>query len=174
MLACSADAPGVPRHKRRSQCRTACTRYRAGLPCRESSVAGEGTSACRDTGFSSRQTTGLATSYGFPYTARTSSIHSRYLRSSSTTHHILSPLRLQVVALEQDPDCLSPHVRHQLTFHRLLRGQAHLSSGQLQESEGPQDHADGLETAAPELVKLLPVPPREMDMQSMLSSHVQA
>jgi hypothetical protein len=39
-------------------------------------------------------------------------------------HHIFFPPRLQLVALQQDPDCLSAHLGNQLPFDRLLGDQA--------------------------------------------------
>lgn len=72
-------------------------------------LAGTGyrTSSCRLTGFSSRQTTGSEASKGFSYVARTSSILETYSSSSSGRHHIFSPPRLQIVALEQDANRLT-------------------------------------------------------------------
>jgi hypothetical protein len=39
-------------------------------------------------------------------------------------HHIFFPPRLQLVALQQNPDCLSAHLGNQLPFDRLLGDQA--------------------------------------------------
>src|SRR5258707_129436 len=47
-----------------------------------------------------------------------------YSLSNSATHHIFFPPRLQLVALQQDPDCLSSHVRDQFAFDRLFDDQA--------------------------------------------------
>src|SRR5580693_8938059 len=52
--------------------------------------------------------------------ASTSSIFSMYALSSSATHHIFFPPRLQLVALQQNPDCLSAHLRDQFPFDRFL------------------------------------------------------
>src|SRR6266516_6348812 len=48
-----------------------------------------------------------------------------YSESSSATHHIFFPPRLEVVVEQQDPDGFPPNVRHQLTFYRLLGHQTH-------------------------------------------------
>src|ERR1035437_4600074 len=66
-------------------------------------------SACRTTGFSSIQTTGSVSESGFSYRASTSSMRPRYSWSSSATHHIFFPPRLQVMTLEQDADRLPAH-----------------------------------------------------------------
>ena len=47
-----------------------------------------------------------------------------YSLFNSATHHIFFPPRLQLVALQQDPDCLSSHSADQLAFDRLLDDQA--------------------------------------------------
>ena len=47
-----------------------------------------------------------------------------YAWSNSAMHHIFFPPRLQLVALQQDPDCLSAHLGNQLPFDRLLGDQA--------------------------------------------------
>src|SRR5258708_443933 len=39
-----------------------------------------------------------------------------YCSSSSATHHIFFPPRLQVVALQQNPDCLPPRFGDQFAF----------------------------------------------------------
>src|ERR1039457_2739715 len=54
-----------------------------------------------------------------------SSIFSMYSGVNSATHHIFFPPRLQLVALQQNPDCFSPHLGHQLTFDGLFYYQAH-------------------------------------------------
>jgi hypothetical protein len=48
-----------------------------------------------------------------------------YFRSSSATHHIFFPPRLQVVAFEQHPDCFSARAGNQLALDGLLGYQAH-------------------------------------------------
>src|SRR5688572_12617653 len=48
-----------------------------------------------------------------------------YSWSSSATHHIFFPPRLEVVAFEQDPDCLSAHAGNQFALDRFLGDQAH-------------------------------------------------
>src|SRR5450759_2463104 len=44
-------------------------------------------------------------------------------------HHIFFPQRLQLVALEQTPDCLSPYLRHQLALAGLFGDQADRPTG---------------------------------------------
>src|SRR5712691_1540539 len=48
-----------------------------------------------------------------------------YSSSSSATHHIFFPPRLQVVAFEQDANCLPAHLRDQLSLDRLFGHQPH-------------------------------------------------
>src|SRR5437870_11689831 len=48
-----------------------------------------------------------------------------YCSSSSATHHIFFPPRLQVVALQQNPDCLPPRFGDQFAFDRFLDDQTH-------------------------------------------------
>src|SRR5207244_11627157 len=48
-----------------------------------------------------------------------------YCSSSSATYHIFSPPRLQVVALQQNPDCLPPRFGDQFAFDRFLDDQTH-------------------------------------------------
>src|SRR5437773_1041114 len=48
-----------------------------------------------------------------------------YCSSSSATHHIFFPPRLQVVALQQNPDSLPPRFGDQSAFDRCLDDQAH-------------------------------------------------
>jgi hypothetical protein len=43
-----------------------------------------------------------------------------YSLSNSATHHIFFPPRLQFVALQQDPDCLSSHIGDQFALDGLL------------------------------------------------------
>src|SRR6266404_415713 len=47
-----------------------------------------------------------------------------YSLFNSATHDIFFPPRLQFVALQQDPDGLSSHIRDQFAFDRLLDDQA--------------------------------------------------
>src|ERR1039458_4161527 len=82
-------------------------------------------SACRTTGFSSIQTTGSVSESGFSYRASTSSMRPRYSSSSSATHHIFFPPRLQVMTLEQDADRFPAHPRRQLPLHCFLGNEAH-------------------------------------------------
>src|SRR5450759_2983304 len=77
-------------------------------------------SACRTTGVSSIQTTGSDSESGFSYRASTSSMRPRYSSSSSATHHIFFPPRLQVVTLEQDADRFPAHPPCQLPLHCFL------------------------------------------------------
>ena len=81
---------------------------------------GDRSSACSDTGFSSKQTTGSEASWGFSYTASTSSILRMYCRSNCATHHIFFPPRLQVVVFQQYSNCLPTHPRNELTSDSLL------------------------------------------------------
>ena len=48
-----------------------------------------------------------------------------YSAFSSATHHIFFPPRLQVVAFEQDPDCLPTDAGNQFALDGLLDHQAH-------------------------------------------------
>src|SRR5207249_11722761 len=57
---------------------------------------------------------------GFSYTAKMSSIRRMYSSSSSATHHIFFPPRLQVVAFQQDPNRFSPHPRNQFALHHFF------------------------------------------------------
>src|SRR6266581_2461580 len=77
------------------------------------------------TGFSPTQTTGSRSLRGFSYTAKMSSIRRMYSSSSSATHHIFFPPRLQVVAFQQNPNRLPSHARHQFAFHHFFGQQAH-------------------------------------------------
>ena len=90
-------------------------------------AAGRGgrTCLCNETGFSSRQTTGSAGSYGFSYSARTSSMRSMYCSSSSARHNIFPPPRLEVVALKKQPHGLSSGSRHELALDRFGGNQPH-------------------------------------------------
>src|SRR5450759_507121 len=54
-----------------------------------------------------------------------SSIFSMYSGVSSATHHIFFPPRLQLVAVQQNPDCLSAHLGHQFALDGLLYNQTH-------------------------------------------------
>src|SRR6266581_3688027 len=54
-----------------------------------------------------------------------SSIFSMYSAVSSATHHIFFPPRFQLVALQQNPDCLSAHLGHQLALDGFFDNQAH-------------------------------------------------
>src|SRR4051794_17502117 len=90
---------------------------------------GARTSACRVTGFSSKQTTGSAGSYGFSYVSSTSSILRMYSSSSSATHHIFFPPRLEVVVQEENADGFSSHAGRQFAFHGFLGDQPHGPSG---------------------------------------------
>ena len=49
--------------------------------------------------------------------------------SNSAMHHIFFPPRLQLVALQQNPDCLSAHLGHQLAFDGLFGDQADRPAG---------------------------------------------
>src|SRR5450759_2947121 len=53
---------------------------------------------------------------------------SMYSGVSSATHHIFFPPRLQLVAVQQNADCLSAHLGYQFTFDGLLYNQAHRPS----------------------------------------------
>src|ERR1700684_3413916 len=53
-----------------------------------------------------------------------SSIFAMYSGVSSATHHIFFPPRLQLVALQQNPDCFSAHLGHQFTFDGFFYNQA--------------------------------------------------
>src|SRR5215813_7985013 len=86
-------------------------------------------SACKVTGFSSKQTTGSAGSYCFSYVSSTSSILEMYSSLSSATHHIFFPPRLEVVVEEQDPNGFSSHPGDQPAFDRFLRHQPHRPAG---------------------------------------------
>src|ERR1019366_2740831 len=77
-------------------------------------------SACRTTGFSSIQTTVSVSESGFSYRANTSSMRPRYSASSSATHHIFFPPRLQVMTLEQDANRFPAHPPCQLPLHCFL------------------------------------------------------
>ena len=48
-----------------------------------------------------------------------------YSSSNFPTHHIFFPLRLQVVAFQQDPDGFSAYPWYQLAFDHLFGQQAH-------------------------------------------------
>src|ERR1035441_2748654 len=61
--------------------------------------------------------------------ASTSSIFWRYAWSNSAMHHIFFPPRLQLVALQQNPDCLSAHVGYQLALDGLFGDQADRPTG---------------------------------------------
>ena len=61
--------------------------------------------------------------------ASTSSIFWMYAWSNSAMHHIFFPPRLQLVALEQNPDCLSAYLRHQLALDGLFGDQAERPTG---------------------------------------------
>src|SRR6266496_1028222 len=54
-----------------------------------------------------------------------SSMRRMYSSSSSATHHIFFPPRLQVVAFQQNPNRLPSHARHQFAFHHFFGQQAH-------------------------------------------------
>src|ERR1035437_7602000 len=56
--------------------------------------------------------------------ANTSSIFWMYAWSNSAMHHIFFPPRLQLVALQQNPDCLSAHLGYQLALDGLFGDQA--------------------------------------------------
>src|SRR6266581_4922842 len=77
------------------------------------------------TGFSSTQTTGSRSLRGFSYTAKMSSIRRMYSSSSSATHHIFFPPRLQVVAFQQNPNRFPSHSRNQFAFYHFFGQQAH-------------------------------------------------
>ena len=61
--------------------------------------------------------------------ASTSSIFWMYAWSNSAMHHIFFPPRLQLVALQQNPDCLSAHFGHQLALDGLFGDQADRPTG---------------------------------------------
>src|SRR3954451_16390669 len=90
---------------------------------------GARTSACRVTGFSSKQTTGSAGSYGFSYVSSTSSILPMYSSSSSATHHIFFPPRLEVVGKKQDAYGFSAHAGNHPPLHGFLGHQTHGPAG---------------------------------------------
>src|ERR1039458_8352866 len=52
-----------------------------------------------------------------------------YAWSNSAMHHIFFPPRLQLVALQQNPDCLSAHVGYQLALDGLFGDQADRPTG---------------------------------------------
>jgi len=52
-----------------------------------------------------------------------------YSGVNSVTHHIFFPPRLQLVALEQNPDCFSAHLGHQFALHGFFHNQAHRPTG---------------------------------------------
>src|SRR5271157_2160052 len=54
-----------------------------------------------------------------------SSMFSMYSGVNSATHHIFFPPRLQLVALQQNPNCLSAHLGHQLALDGFFYNQAH-------------------------------------------------
>src|SRR5829696_7783837 len=87
------------------------------------------TSACSVTGFSSKQTTGCAASYGRSYVSSTSSILSMYSSLRSATHHIFFPPRLEVVVEQQNSDGLSSHLRNQFAFYGFLGNEADRPTG---------------------------------------------
>src|ERR1035441_2562569 len=59
--------------------------------------------------------------------ASTSSIFWMYAWSNSAMHHIFFPPRLQVVALQQNPDCLSAYVGYQLALYFFEKGRHSLA-----------------------------------------------
>src|ERR1700683_376197 len=58
-----------------------------------------------------------------------SSIFSIYSGVNSATHHIFFPPRLQLVALEQNPDCFAAHLGHQLALDGFFHNQTHRPTG---------------------------------------------
>src|SRR5580698_4594353 len=54
-----------------------------------------------------------------------SSIFSMYSGVNSAPHYIFFPPRLQLVALEQNPDCLAAHLRHQFALDGFFHNQAY-------------------------------------------------
>src|SRR6202050_1140395 len=58
-----------------------------------------------------------------------SSIFSMYSGVNSATHHIFFPPRLQLVALEQNPDCFAAHLGHQLELDGFFHNQTHRPTG---------------------------------------------
>src|SRR5215475_931405 len=87
------------------------------------------TSACSVTGFSSKQTTGSAGSYGFSYVSSTSSILPMYSSLSSATHHIFFPPRLELVVEEKNADGFPSYARSQFALNGLLGDQPHGPAG---------------------------------------------
>ena len=71
------------------------------------------------------------TNHRFPLTqwlfiaAKMSSMRWMYSSSSSATHHIFFPPRLEVVALEQDPNRFLSQPRNQFAFHHFFGQQAY-------------------------------------------------
>src|ERR1039457_3072839 len=61
--------------------------------------------------------------------ASTSSIFWMYAWSNSAMHHIYFPPRLQLVALQQNPDCLSAHLGRQVALDGLFGEQADRPTG---------------------------------------------
>src|SRR5664279_2871665 len=61
--------------------------------------------------------------------ASTSSIFWMYAWSNSAMHHIFFPPRLQLVALQQNPDCLSAHIGYQLALDGFFGDQADRPTG---------------------------------------------
>ena len=55
-------------------------------------------------------------------------MRSMYCSSSSATHHIFFPPRLEVVALKKHPNGLSSGSRHELALDRFLGNQPHRPS----------------------------------------------
>ena len=92
--------------------------------------AGRGgrTSAWSETGFSSRQTTGSSLVYGCSSRANTSSILAMYSASSSATHHLGFPPRLEVVGLQEHANRLSPHLGQAIATMRCFSGGASTST----------------------------------------------
>src|ERR1700721_870286 len=58
-----------------------------------------------------------------------SSIFWMYSGVNSATHHIFFPPRLQLVALEQNPDCLAAHPGHQFALDSFFHNQAPRPTG---------------------------------------------
>src|SRR5215468_3477156 len=57
-----------------------------------------------------------------------SSMRRIYSSSSSATHHIFFPPRLQIMCPQQDADRLPSHLRHQLSLYRFLSNEPHAPS----------------------------------------------
>ncbi len=67
-----------------------------------------------------------------------------YLSSSSGTHYIFFPPRLEVVAEKQNPNCFTSYPRNQSSFYGLFRHQSHRHSGVAFRRSGARHRNDPL------------------------------